>query len=196
MEFDKNNVGKFYISDAYIYVIVGWDYINKQYIMQQLIPNIWFKIYNYNSLENNLIDKLCSYEDIIDNFNEQLNQLQQYFDVIKSFEDKCNNVTAQNTLRRLYETNINIKCLEELVEITNGQDKIFYQRELLKTKKGLRRVYKVMYNKIGQEGINIILQYMQTYNNVSLSYIIYNIKKLEQQIEAINNIHTIKLSTS
>ena len=176
----------------YIYVIVGWDYINKQYVMQQLIKNTGFKLYNYNSLKNNLIEKLCSYEDIIDKFNEQLNQLQ----LIKSFEDKCDNITAQNTLRRLYETNINIKCLEELVKITNGQDKIFYQRELLKTKKGLRRVYKVMYSKIGQEGINIILQYMQTHNNISLSYITYNIKKLKQQIEAINDIHAIKLSTS
>lgn len=186
-EFSKENLGKLYIKNNIIYVVVGFDYLNKEFIMVN-IDSSFLKL--HISLPESEISNLINPSDFELEIEKRLNILNkdnEFFEIynkhLKAAKDK---VEFKNVFNRLSETYRLIKDLKFNIKYTRDKNMVnIYEREILKAEKGMRRALKRLYHYFGKNDYDKILSYLKKNDFENLESIISNINYKKSKLEKL-----------
>ena len=110
-EFDKNTIGKVFIANNIVYVIVGYDYLMKEYISLSVNSsffdnkNTFFRFRNYVMITDKQFEELKNIDEMIEQFSNDLKEAEIYYiyqKVIKenTSPEKCKEV------KKIFQRNI------------------------------------------------------------------------------------------
>ena len=179
-KFNENIIGKLYRENNYCYIVCGYDYINQSYIAANL--NRTFLV--YTSIEDSKLTELKTFNEIIQNYDEQIEKLKEiteiYNNTMDSLESILDKQEFNNVFNRLYQTNINIKSLQNCIGYSStSETKKFYEDRLRESYKGLRRAKKRLYRYFNGTDYYTIKKFLVE-NNYNIRDTIYKYNNLQR----------------
>lgn len=214
-EFDKNTIGKVFIANNIVYVIVGYDYLMKEYISLSVNSsffdnkNTFFRFRNYVMITDKQFEELKNIDEMIEQFSNDLKEAEIYYiyqKVIKenTSPEKCKEVKkdiptqySQSVLEfekvftRIRECYFNIYWAKQNYEWTKHSDyDVDYKREIIKHEKGLKRAKKRLF-RYCKEDYDFIVNYIEANQYPYFGTILANYREKKN---VLDNLYKIKES--
>lgn len=193
-EYDKSMIGKAYLKDLHIYIVVGYDFFKKTYLLRTTDTNSYYSGIYLEATEERMknIKPLPRLIEEIEKEIEKNNVFEEAYNhlVLSIRMSEHKNISAARILNRLKETHDNVRdikailCLKGLKE----EERKFYERELLKASKGFRRAKKLLYRYLSKQSAEIILNYYEENNYKNVIITKWKMDKLKELIETIKEI--------
>ncbi len=175
--FRKENLGKFYIKNDEIYIVTGYDYLTKKYIVSDVFINLKQKLIKtsfYKEVDDD--SNFISYKD----YPKKLE---------KSTKTKLNKEKIyeyERAFNKLKETNINIKSLKCLLKLKlKEEQKEVYEKELKQAEKGLRKNKKLIYRYCGKIDGDYILDILEKNDYPDINIIKYKNERILKRKEEL-----------
>ena len=174
----KENIGKLYIENNVLNIVVGFDFLNNKFLISPL-GSYPFIIYNSIYIQDTL--KLIYPEDFKFFINESLEKLDnKYYELLNIYQNSLSLAIDKNEFKnvfnRLYETNNLINVLKSLSEsLDDDYMKSIYKKELFKANKGMKRALKRLYHYMDKEDYSKVYSFLSENNFPNLVLVFNNV---------------------
>lgn len=194
-EYDKSMIGKAYLKDLHIYIVTGYDFFKKTYLLRTTDTNNYYTGIYLEANEQRMKDikPLPELISDIDAEIERNNAVVQAHEalIVSTRLEKNQNICANNILCRVVETHNNVRDLETLAGYKNmsREDRDFYLKEKAKAEKGFRRSKKLLYRYLSKQSVEAILDYYESNNyKNNIEHVVWKNRKLLELKESINKL--------
>lgn len=161
-EYNENNIGKLVMKNiGSVYIVSGYDFLLKDYILLEVEKKEYSSYHRYIPMSDELYSNLTDYDGIISLYDKELETRKEIYNIYISPEQILNDKNKKeyfNIYNRLYQANLYIHSIGWCSN--NPKEKKFWERELVKAKKGIRRALKRLYHYLPKDMYGIMEKYL------------------------------------